>query len=302
MGVLFSLQRSNKTSATPALDEGIFLKGKGPNAIFLIHGLTGSPSELGFVARSFHREGYTVFVPRIAGHGGSIFDLKKKKWEDFHESIRAAFQELQVRCDPDASIFVGGLSMGALLALMLAHDYPTHVAGVVSFSATLFFDGWNVPWTQHLLPIAFHTPLKHCFYFKEEAPYGLKSVSARRHVDASYRDAKLTDHSDAARNGYAFFPVALFCELQRLIAYLIPRLAEITVPIQLFQASQDDMTSPKNSEFIRDKVRSEVKEFVMLDDSYHVITADQERYLVAEKAIDFCNRMAESLRPQLSVS
>ena len=291
MGVIFSLQRSPKSDQHPASDEGILLKGEGSRAILLIHGLTGSPAELAFVARSFHREGYTVFVPRIAGHGASIFELKKKKWEAFHTSMREAFQKLRSLCDEDASIFVGGLSMGALLALLLAQENPSQVAGVISFSATLFFDGWNVPWTNRLLPIAFHTPLKHFFYFKEESPYGLKSESARRHVDACYRDAKLDDDSDASRNGYAFFPVALFCELQRLVTYLTPRLSGINAPLLLFQAVEDDMTSPRNSEFIRDNVNSAVCELILLEDSYHVITADRERYLVAEKAIDFCNRM-----------
>lgn len=295
MAVIFSLQSAPKSHIPPSLDDGIFLKGKGPHAILLIHGLTGSPSEMAFVARSFHREGYTVFVPRIAGHGDSIFVLKKKKWGIFYDSVRTAFEKLRDECGNEASLFVGGLSMGALLALLLAREYADEIAGVVSFSATLFFDGWNVPWTQYLLPIAFHTPLKHCFYFREEAPYGLKSEAARRHVDASYRDAKLEDYSDASRNGYAFFPVALFCELQRLIRYLIPRLAEVSAPIQLLQATNDDMTSVRNSEFILQKVRSKIKELILLDDSYHVITADQERYIVAEKAIAFCNRIASPL-------
>lgn len=295
MAVIFSLQRAPKTHCSPKLDDGIYLAGKGSKAILLIHGLTGSPSEMAFIARSFHKQGYTVYIPRIVGHGDSIFVLKKRKWQDFYESMRVAFEKLRADCNPETSLFVGGLSMGALLALLLAEEYGEAVSGVISFSATLFFDGWNVPWTHRLLPIAFYTPLKHCFYFQEESPYGLKNETVRRHVHASYSDMKLADYSDAAKNGYAFFPVALFCELQKLIRHLLPRLSRLFTPILLLQAREDDMTSPRNSDYIHKRVASKINKLVLLDNCFHVITADQERYLVAETSIDFCEQIAETL-------
>ena len=61
--------------------------------------------------------------------------------------------------------------------------------------------------------------------------------------------------------------------------------------IQLIQAKDDDVASIKNSKFIYDKVRSEIKEMVLLYNSYHVITADQEREIVAEKVADFFYRV-----------
>ncbi len=57
-------------------------------------------------------------------------------------------------------------------------------------------------------------------------------------------------------------------------------------------AKDDDVASVKNSKFIYDKVRSEIKEMVLLYNSYHVITADQERETVAEKVTDFFDRVS----------
>ena len=65
----------------------------------------------------------------------------------------------------------------------------------------------------------------------------------------------------------------------------------MSFPIQLIQAKDDDVASVKNSKFIYDKVRSEIKEIVLLYNSYHVITADQERETVAEKVADFFYRV-----------
>ena len=59
----------------------------------------------------------------------------------------------------------------------------------------------------------------------------------------------------------------------------------------IIQAKDDDVASVKNSKFIYDRVSSEIKEMVLLYNSYHVITADQERETVAEKVADFFHRV-----------
>ena len=88
-----------------------------------------------------------------------------------------------------------------------------------------------------------------------------------------------------------YFPVTLFCELRLLIQHLKKKLPLIRIPVQLIQAQEDDMTSVKNSQFIHDKIHSPVKEIFLLHNSYHVITADQERETVAVKMNEFFSRI-----------
>ena len=76
-----------------------------------------------------------------------------------------------------------------------------------------------------------------------------------------------------------------------LVKYITKRLKGIDTPVQLVQAKEDDMTSPKNSQFIYDRVKSKTKEIVLLDDTYHVITADQKRDLAAQKIEDFFGKI-----------
>jgi carboxylesterase len=71
------------------------------------------------------------------------------------------------------------------------------------------------------------------------------------------------------------------------VAHLERRLSAVTNPCQIIQARQDDMSSPKNAQRIHDRVSSTRKEIVYLEDSYHVITADQERAKVAQSMFDF---------------
>ncbi len=293
MSIVFSLNLKSSgaagLSAGGGAGESLSWRGKNGTACVLIHGLTGTPYEMKFLGAALNRKGYSVLCPRLANHGAPLDVLKSTKWQTFYQSAREAL--LSARREYDR-IFVGGLSMGALFALLLAEEFPEYVSGVSCLSPTLFYDGWNTPNMKWLLPLAYATPLKHFFYFKEDPPYGIKNEAIRRYVDRYYSKATLDDLSGVEQYGYPFFPLTLLHQLKRLVKFLTPRLGRIRTPIQLIQASQDDMTSVKNSQYIYDRVRAEKKELVLLDDSYHVITADQERDKVAQKMVQFYSEVA----------
>jgi carboxylesterase len=296
-------------------DNGVFLKGDNGCVVILIHGLTGTPNEMKFLAGVLHKKGYSVSCPRLANHGQPMRVLKDTKWQDFYQTARTALlslaqlteqpgaSQLTLKADPavplerqglikevegnNHTIFVAGLSMGALLALLLAAEFPTKISGVSCLSPTLFYDGWNMPWYRCFLPFLYLTPLKHFFYFKEDPPYGIKNEQIREWVHRYYSQAAINDIEGVAQHGYPFFPITLLYELHLLVKDLSKRLAEVRIPVQLIQAKEDDVTSVKNSQFIYERVGSSKKEMVLLDNSYHMITADQERDKVAEKMEKF---------------
>jgi carboxylesterase len=255
--------------------------------VLLIHGLTGTPNEMKGLANFFYRRGYSVSCPRLAHHGEPLHILKRAKWREFYGSVKEELRKIPA----DQKIFTAGLSMGALLALLLAEEFPERIAGVTCLSPTLFYDGWNIPWSHCLLPLAYYTPIRYFAYFKEEPPYGIKNERIRSKVHDYYKNASFADVSGVAQYGYPYFPVTLLCELRLLIRELMKKMSKIRVPVQMIQASEDDMTSAKNSQYIYDHVASSQKEIVLLHDSYHVITADQERRMVAQKMSEFFCRI-----------
>ena len=283
MSITFALSASSG-APVPALDDGIFLPGRNGQAVVLVHGLTGAPNEMRFLAWFLNTHGYTVAVPRLANHGQPLHILKSTRWEEFYSSVRKAFTELNAT---HTTVFAGGLSMGALLSLMLADEFPAKVAGVSCLSPTMFYDGWNVPWYQFLLPLGSRTPLRNFVYFKEEPPYGLKNERIREKVHQFYQKADIHEMREVDRYGYPYFPVRLLGELRRLVARLEDRLPSIGCPCQIIQARHDDMSSLRNAQHIFDRISSRQKEIVYLEDSYHVITADQERGKVAQSMLDF---------------
>ena len=96
-----------------------------------------------YVALALARAGITVSVPQLAAHDGDFDTLKASRWQDWSASAEAALDELRRRCDV---VIVGGLSMGAVLALMLAAERKEDVQGAALYAPTLRLDGWGVPW------------------------------------------------------------------------------------------------------------------------------------------------------------
>jgi carboxylesterase len=284
MSVIFNLYSKKSAPQKSAIEQQVCLEGSNGSAVILIHGLTGSPQELKYVARFLNQGGYSVICPRLANHGEPIEVLKKTKWQEFYQSVRAAFQEMTGRYE---NIYVSGLSMGAILALLLADEFNDQVSAVSCLSPTLFYDGWNIPWYQCFLPLAYFTPLKNFFYLKEEPPYGIKNKKMQQLIHKYYSSADLHNAKDVAHYGYPYFPMTLIYQLHLMVKYLSGRLSNIKVPVQLIQSAQDDMTSVKNSQFIYDRIQSDRKELVLLNDSYHVITMDQERQKVAQNMDSF---------------
>jgi carboxylesterase len=274
---------------------GIVLNGASRCRLLLFHGLTGSPAELAYIAHYVHRRGeMNVECPQLVNHGQPIAVLGRTRMEEIYAGVRADLARAREACAKDGlPLVIGGLSLGAILALMLAAEEPDAVQGVVCMSPTLFYDGWNVPWMHRLIPLADYIPLKYFAYLRESPPYGLRNEALRSRVAAQYDSATLHDHALATKLGYAHFPVALFCEMRHLIGRCVALLPRVTAPLLLLQAQEDDITSPRNSQFIYERVASAQKDIVLLRHSYHVITADDDRERVAEAVTAFCGAIAD---------
>lgn len=277
----FNRKKRLESRRKPVDEKGLFLQGHNGCSVILVHGLTGTPKEMNFLAKHLNQKGYSVLCPRLANHGQPIEILKNTTWQECYQSVRDAFLAI-TSINKNDFFFVSGLSIGALLALLLADEFKGMIAGVSCLSPILFYDGWNSPWCRHFLPLVYFAGLKNFFYFKEEPPYGIKNEAIRNLVGQYYKNASLKDMKDVGRYGYPYYPVALLYQHHILVKYLIKRLSSIYNPLQLIQAKNDDMSSMKNSQFIYDNVSSNVKDFVVLENSYHVVSVDQEKEKVGE--------------------
>lgn len=97
--------------------------------ILLLHGYTGSPYDLRPLADFLHAHDVKVSVPLLRGHGNKPSDLNRVSATQWLEDATRALSTF----DKKKPIVVGGLSMGGLLAIILARKFP-FVKGLLLFS------------------------------------------------------------------------------------------------------------------------------------------------------------------------
>lgn len=259
----------------------------GRAGVLLIHGLTGTPTEMRFVGKGLNRAGFTVHGMQLAGHCGDETDLLASGWRDWYASVDAAATRLRGEVD---RLFVGGLSMGALLALKLAADRPQDVDGLALYGTTFRYDGWNMPRIgrlSFLLPLVTRLGIGRGRRFMESAPYGIRDERIRERVAGSMLAG------DSAAAGLPGNPWPSLAQFHLLSRQVRRQLTQVRAPSLVVHSSDDDIASLGNARLIQQRVRGPVNT-LLLDDSYHMVTVDRERHRVIEKSAEFFASLASN--------
>ena len=67
--------------------------------VLLCHGFTSTPASLAGWAERMAKDGRTVRVPRLPGHGTTWQEMNRTRWEDWYVTVEAALIALRERCD-----------------------------------------------------------------------------------------------------------------------------------------------------------------------------------------------------------
>jgi carboxylesterase len=243
----------------------------------LIHGLGGAPAELKVVATGLQSEGFTVSCCQLAGHCGTAEDLITTGWHDWAASVETALAELRTECD---TVLVGGLSLGAILALHAAAKHPDKISGLLLYAPTLWYDGFSVPWYAFLLKWVINTPFGQRYRFQEREPYGIKDQRIRKLIVRAMGLGK------SAEAGLSSTPSQSLKEMWDLVAVVKPELPSIKTPALIVHAREDDISDLSNTIYLQRKLGGLVDTLV-LDDSYHIVTIDKQRSLVVDRSAAF---------------
>jgi carboxylesterase len=276
-----------------AIVDRSFAIGQGRTGFLLIHGLGGTPIELKFVAKGLARHGLKVHCCQLAGHCGSAEDLVATGWQDWYASVEQAFDKLRGECD---TVVVGGLSMGAVLALHLAAQRPDQVHGLALYAPTLWYDGWAMPWYRFLIHAGMASSfgrwiVRRFYQFVETEPYGIKDPTIRAVVVAAMNTG------DTTQAGILVTPGEAVIQLYRLAAVVKQELPEIEAPAFIVQAREDDLSSLKNTEYLQRHLGGLV-DTLILDDSYHIVTVDRQRDLLIDGTVAFGMLLANRLQSE----
>ena len=260
------------------------IKPKG--AVLLFHGLTGSPFELKKYGQFLYNNGFDVYADCLPGHGEKFQEIYTVKYQDWLEFAYSNFENLKAKYD---KVFVSGLCLGAVLALAVAQKYKTEVEGIVSLSTTLFLDGWRLPWYKFLIPLALSTIIRFYYNYPECEPHGIKNLKTRAVVK------KLLEKGDVGMND---FPMTGIYELLKLSKYVQKRMSEVVTPIIIIHSKDDDLTSVRSAYTTYNNVSSKDKNLIILYDSYHMVSYENEKEFVYNNVLEFLDRLAVSANAQ----
>ena len=237
--------------------ETFLLEGSNGRAVLLLHGYTGTTSEMRPLGEYLHSLGYTVLCPRLPGHGTSVEDLKETVASQWVAAAKLGYAILAKKY---AQIYVAGLSMGGLLAMVIA---ATEKVAKAAFLATpIFLQDKRAPF----LPI-----LRYFIHY-------LPKHKRNYHDMQQYCQA------------YDRMPTKPLTSLFALIKTCKNELApQITVPSIILQSKIEHTVNPKSAQYIYDNLGTskEDKELVWFEKSGHILTLDCEHEKVFKTVADF---------------
>ncbi|MFW9787453.1 MAG: alpha/beta hydrolase [Candidatus Thorarchaeota archaeon] len=216
-------------------------------AFLLIHGFAASTDEVKTLSEFLANLGYASFAVQLEGHGTTPEEFKATTWGDWLDSAKRGLEV--VRSWKPKHLFIGGVSMGGLLSLLIAGE-EDDISGIVTLGAALKIPG--------ILPKLF--PI-------------LKYFMKWRDIDLE----KAHRVYDVKRFKYDREPVSAYGELFALQKLVWNNLQKVTIPALILQGLEDKTVDPASSQIIFDGISSESKELHMIEDAEHVITCHPTR-------------------------
>ncbi|PUA18744.1 carboxylesterase [Glaciimonas sp. PCH181] len=267
----------------PAMEEKMQNEQPITHAVILLHGLCGSALEMGSIPKALRKNGCAVIELVIPDYSAGHVDASiTPNWEDWCAFVESEISRLKVNFK---TVSICGLSMGATLALAVA-SRSNELIAIVALSPVLRYDGWSIPWYQHLMKLPFLLGYKNWSH-KESDPFGIKNFDMRRRV------ANALKKDGVAAVGAAAIPARQLHAAQKMMGYVRNSLKQVKTNILVIHAIDDETASPKNPELILEHVSSEMRKIIWLGDCYHIITVDNEREIVTNETVHFLKKNIE---------
>ena len=242
-------------------DMGFTIK-RGKVGILLLHRLCGTPVEMRFVANGLADQGYTVHCPMLAGHCGSEEALRASSWTDWYGSADQALDDIKKDCD---FVIAGGLSAGAVLAVMLAAKNPARVNATALLAPTLWLNGWMMPRYARLFKLIRYKWFANLFTFRHHDPHGIKDERIREFIQRARTSRGASEAGHPVTPGGAVFEHRhLVKAMQKLVPY-------VRQPALIVHPLEDDYAALNNATCLRDSLKGPI-EMTVLEDCYHVVT------------------------------
>jgi carboxylesterase len=254
----------------PALDAELtspFELGVGPGACLLIHGFTGTPWDVRPLGEALAAGGFRVRGLRLPGHGTTpqaMLSAGAGDWLAACEEGLAAFREPRVA--------VVGLSMGALLSVVLAARHPDRIQAVAALAPALRSKGRLARGLRLARPLLAVAERLHPWVFKSTTDLLDPVARAAAPVLSAWPLRRLEDLWDIQ-------------DLARKAA------SAVRAPVLLAVARHDHVVDVRGArELARRMTAAPSVRFIELDQGAHIMPRDAGRFLLQQEVLAFLRR------------
>lgn len=239
---------------------------KQPLGVLVVHGFTASLDCVNGVEQAIRSLGVPTRMPVLRGHGAeSPAALRGVTWPEWVADARQAMEDLQSEVD---KVIVFGHSMGGLVTLTLAAEYPQEIDSIVVAAAAVQLANPLAPGR----PLGFLAPIV---------------VRLLRKVDMPpvYADPKLAAYD----TNYEWAPTNAVSSLFEFSRVTRARLPEITVPTLVLQSRNDGTVAPESAEIIFDGISTPTddKRVIWFEHTEHEMFRDNEREATIQAVVDY---------------
>jgi carboxylesterase len=252
--------------------------------IVLIHGLASTPQEFALIKHPLGRADIELTCLDIPGYTHGSREVATSAWRDWLAGATRALDRLAAS---DRRPFaIGGLCTGALIAAALALERPSLAHGLVMLSPSFSLDGWGLPWWYRLRHLAYSLGLSRRFAMRERDPYGVKNERMRQWMRAQIEECAVSPVGPATVSLHAVR------ESERLARVVRSLWSGLSIPTLVLHARDDEICSVHSAESTIALGPPELIDLVVLEDSYHMITLDNDRAQVVSAVREFVTRIA----------
>lgn len=234
-----------------------------------LHGFMASSAEVRWLGVHLAQQGMTVYGPRLPGHGTHHRDMARMRWHDWYNAALDSYHILRQQCE---RVFVAGLSMGGMLALLLGASVV--VDGLAVMASPVEFRSWRLATARYIRYILPYTRQPD----RTNLPQLIREEQTRR------------GEPGRGRVRYDDWSTGAVAELYALSQSVRARLPQVTAPLLLVYSEADQIIPVENAAIIAREVASAVIEQHTLHQSDHILTQHVERETVFKLVTDFIAR------------
>jgi carboxylesterase len=256
------------TEKVQAGREGWHSDGTGDRAsttVVLMHGYTANPTGVNPIAHPLNDAGYGVSVVRFPGHGSTVNDFRKTRYDDWKGAGAAAIDAAAATSD---KVVVVGHSMGGTIGLDITSS-RSDVAGLAVINPLI---------EQRPDPLAKAAPV-------------LQWIIPMVPRDLAGLPTSDIAKPDVEEDAYGVVPSKSSTSLLKQLPRIQSQLVDITIPLLVITSPQDHSVHPHNSDTVVELVGSDDVTRVTCERSYHVPQIDWDAQLVIDSILGFVEKI-----------